>query len=199
MRATAGLVDPDIEQQRQRGHDHGQRRQPLDRPHQIILADKLNVNPASTATLAINGDISESAPGNFSLTFSGPGQLILAGNNTYTGGTIVTNGTLVLNTDSALLDGSNLTSRTTSSRSSVPLACCRWRRRPARRAGWPQFPSRGPWPCWRPGRCWRDSPLGENVTPRAKDWQINNCRIVPLHRKRRYFRRPTATLLSRRS
>lgn len=52
-------------------------------------------------TLAINGDVS----GAGSLTADGVGTVILAGNNTYAGGTTVKNGTLIMNSPTALGTG----------------------------------------------------------------------------------------------
>ena len=43
------------------------------------------------------------------LTMSGTGMLILSGSNTYTGGTVVNAGTLIVNTSTALPDGTRLT------------------------------------------------------------------------------------------
>ena len=72
-----------------------------------ILADGLVVAPSSGATLAIDGNISQTAAS--ALTLSGSGTLILSGSNSYTGGTDVAAGTLILTSDTALPGGTSLT------------------------------------------------------------------------------------------
>jgi autotransporter-associated beta strand protein len=64
----------------------------------IVLAGNLNVAPSAGSTLQLSGDITESVIGS-SLTLDDAGTLILSGSNGYTGGTVVSAGTLaVLNT-----------------------------------------------------------------------------------------------------
>ncbi len=68
----------------------------------IILADPLTASvTTATGSLAINGAISETG-GARTLTKSGAGVLSLGAANMYTGGTILSNGTLILNHVSAL-------------------------------------------------------------------------------------------------
>jgi fibronectin-binding autotransporter adhesin len=74
----------------------------------LLLAGSLDIAPASGSQLTISGNIQELSPGT-SLTLSDNGTLILGGNNGYTGGTNVVAGTLVLDTSTALADGSSLT------------------------------------------------------------------------------------------
>ena len=60
----------------------------------VALNDTGGFEVSGPGTLTISGNISEANPGK-SLTESGAGTLILAGSNTYTGGTTVAGGTLV--------------------------------------------------------------------------------------------------------
>ncbi len=64
----------------------------------VILADNLVVDHSGSGTFTIGRNIDQTG-GVYSLTKTGSGRLILAStNNTYTGGTIVSNGTLYVNT-----------------------------------------------------------------------------------------------------
>ena len=56
---------------------------------------------AAGSSLTLSGGIGENSPG-MSLTEDGGGLLILSGTNTYTGGTTVDAGTLVLASNTAL-------------------------------------------------------------------------------------------------
>jgi autotransporter-associated beta strand protein len=69
----------------------------------IALAGNLNVAPSAGSTLALSGDITESVVGS-SLTLDDAGTLILSGSNSYTGGTVVSAGTLALLNTGALPD-----------------------------------------------------------------------------------------------
>ena len=62
----------------------------------LILAGSGDIAPASGTQLTISGDISETG-GSQSLTLSDAGTLILSGSNSYSGGTVVTAGTLIVN------------------------------------------------------------------------------------------------------
>jgi len=73
----------------------------------MTMASNLIVTPSSGATLNISGNISQT--GTSSLTLLGPGMLILSGSNTYSGGTNVDAGTLVVTSGTALPDGTSLT------------------------------------------------------------------------------------------
>ena len=75
----------------------------------LILAGSLSVVPSAGTTLAISGNISEEYFGSGALLLDGPGTLVLSGTNSYSAGTTVTAGTLIVQSPSALLDGSNLT------------------------------------------------------------------------------------------
>ena len=74
------------------------------------MASDLLVAPSGSSTLTLDGDISENIVGT-SLTLSGDGTatLMLSGTNTYTGGTLVAAGTLVVMDSAALADGTSLT------------------------------------------------------------------------------------------
>ncbi len=74
----------------------------------VVLGDNLNVTAAGGTGLTITGPISEIG-GSRSLTLSGGGSLILSGTNTYTGSTIVSAGTLLINSANALAGGGSLT------------------------------------------------------------------------------------------
>ncbi|MGO9115610.1 MAG: autotransporter-associated beta strand repeat-containing protein [Thermoguttaceae bacterium] len=67
----------------------------------VILGASLNVSAASGATLTINGPVSETG-GSQSLSLSGGGTLVLAGSNTYSGGTTIGSGLLQAGNNSAL-------------------------------------------------------------------------------------------------
>jgi autotransporter-associated beta strand protein len=74
-----------------------------------ILADNLLVSGSGTLEFSASSSITETN-GKRSLTINGAGvTLILSGSDTYSGGTVVTAGTLVLESDSALADGTSLT------------------------------------------------------------------------------------------
>jgi autotransporter-associated beta strand protein len=76
----------------------------------ILLAGNLNVNAASGAALTLGGNVTDGGAGyGLALTGNGSGELILSGSNTYTGGTVVDDGTLLLANPKALLAGSSLT------------------------------------------------------------------------------------------
>jgi autotransporter-associated beta strand protein len=68
-------------------------------------------NDGNTLALAGSGNttISAALSGGGGLTMLGPGGLILSGADTYSGGTNVEAGTLIVQSGAALLDGSNLT------------------------------------------------------------------------------------------
>ena len=70
----------------------------------ITLSSNTDVSPIAGTLLDLAGNIS----GSGALTLDGPGELILTGTNSYSGGTIVDSGTLIVNTSTALLDGSSL-------------------------------------------------------------------------------------------
>ena len=72
-----------------------------------ILADNLWITPSAGTTLEISGNVSQSSAAE-SLTLSGPGRLVLSGSDTYTGGTIVSAGTLEIENPEALAPGTSL-------------------------------------------------------------------------------------------
>jgi fibronectin-binding autotransporter adhesin len=74
----------------------------------LILAGSADIAPAAGSRLTISGNISETN-GSQSLTLSDAGTLEISGSNGYTGGTNVLAGTLVIDTSTALADGSSLT------------------------------------------------------------------------------------------
>ena len=74
----------------------------------VALADSLDVSVSADSTLTLSGGISENSPG-MSLTLDGGGVLILSGTDTYSGGTTVDAGTLILTSNSAIADGTSLT------------------------------------------------------------------------------------------
>ena len=74
----------------------------------VILASSLVVSPATGSSLAVSGNISESPTGQ-SLTLDGPGELILSGSDSYTGGTVVEAGDLIAKSSTALKPGTSLT------------------------------------------------------------------------------------------
>ena len=71
----------------------------------ITLESDLVVSTSAGTQLTFSGNVS----GSNSLTKSGPGELILSGTGSWTGGTFVDEGTVVLTTVTALQDGSSLT------------------------------------------------------------------------------------------
>ncbi len=73
----------------------------------ISLDSNLNVKSAAGGILIIAGNIASG--GSNSLTFTGLGELILSGSNSYGGGTIVESGTVVAMNCAAIADGTNLT------------------------------------------------------------------------------------------
>jgi autotransporter-associated beta strand protein len=68
----------------------------------------LNVTISASAALAISGPISQSG-GSQALNFGGGGTLVLSGSNTFSGGTFVTGGRLIVAAPYSLLNGANLT------------------------------------------------------------------------------------------
>jgi autotransporter-associated beta strand protein len=75
----------------------------------VVLADNLVVTGSGTLEFGGSSTITETG-GSRSLTMDGAGgTLILSGSDNYTGGTIVSAGTLVLNSIGAIADGTNLT------------------------------------------------------------------------------------------
>ena len=75
----------------------------------VILAGALSIDPTAGTTLNISGNISEQSPGIGSLSVNGPGTLILGGSDTYSNGTSVNAGTLIITSSNALPSGSSLT------------------------------------------------------------------------------------------
>ena len=73
----------------------------------LVLAASADVGPAAGTRLAISGNISESSPG-MALSLDGPGTLVLTGTNSYSGGTYVNEGTLVIDNGQAIQDGTGL-------------------------------------------------------------------------------------------
>jgi autotransporter-associated beta strand protein len=75
-----------------------------------ISGGNLDIAASGSSVLAISGNISDDG-GQRSLTLSGDGtgQLVLSGSNTYSGGTFVDAGTLILDSAASLADGSSLT------------------------------------------------------------------------------------------
>jgi fibronectin-binding autotransporter adhesin len=59
-------------------------------------------------TILVTGNISDGATVGLPVTLTGPGTLILAGSDTYSGGTFVNGGTLIVESPTSLLDGSSL-------------------------------------------------------------------------------------------
>jgi len=68
----------------------------------VTLTHAGTVDALSGTSLALGGTVS----GSGTLHAAGPGELILGGNNTYTGGTIIDTGTLVIGSDANLGDAS---------------------------------------------------------------------------------------------
>jgi autotransporter-associated beta strand protein/uncharacterized repeat protein (TIGR03803 family) len=73
----------------------------------IILASNLNVTATAGSVLTIAEGVSESG-GSYSVSFSGGGELILSGGDTYTGGTSVLAGTMIVDSSNSLLSGTSL-------------------------------------------------------------------------------------------
>ena len=67
----------------------------------VVLGSNLNMSAASGTKLTINGQVSETG-GSHSLTVSGGGLFVLAGTNSYSGGTTVSGGMLQASTTAAL-------------------------------------------------------------------------------------------------
>ena len=59
----------------------------------VVLGSNLTVTATTGSELTVSGPISQGSPGK-SVTFSGGGELILSGSDSYTGGTTVSGGTL---------------------------------------------------------------------------------------------------------
>ncbi len=74
----------------------------------LLNSDAWITTSGSSDSLSIAGNISNGTAAH-GIVMDGPGTLILAGSNTYTGGTTVDAGTLVMASDSALPDGTSLT------------------------------------------------------------------------------------------
>ncbi len=74
----------------------------------VVLNEALSIAPAAGTRLDISGNISEANPGVGRLSLDGPGTLLLSGTNSYTGGTSVNAGTLIVNTNTALANNTNL-------------------------------------------------------------------------------------------
>ena len=75
----------------------------------ISLAGDSSVYVDPNVTLTIGLTIGDPQTGATALTKTGGGTLVLSGSNDYTGGTIVAAGRLILDSDTALPDGSSLT------------------------------------------------------------------------------------------
>ncbi len=73
-----------------------------------LNSDALVTTTASSDSLTIAGDIGDGAAAH-GIEKEGPGTLVLSGSNTYTGGTTVDEGTLVVDFRAAIADGSDLT------------------------------------------------------------------------------------------
>ena len=107
-------LHPQSQRRRHRQHaDPGQRRQHGDGERHggsqtiavpVTLLDNVSVSAASAASLTVSGAIGDGGAGK-SLTLSGAGTLILAGADTYSGGTTLSSGQLNLNNASALGTG----------------------------------------------------------------------------------------------
>ena len=73
----------------------------------LVLASNLRVSTEGTSDLEISGDVSGSGYG---ITKAGDGTLLLSGtDNSYTGGTYVDAGTLIVNNNGAVSEGTSLT------------------------------------------------------------------------------------------
>jgi autotransporter-associated beta strand protein len=79
-------------------------------PVTLTVNETANTSFAGTIRDAItdNYDYGSNVPGPLSLVKTGSATLTLSGTGTYTGGTSVTEGTLVVANSKAILDGSNL-------------------------------------------------------------------------------------------
>ena len=74
----------------------------------LILQDDLAVRTGTGTTLTISSQINEITGNHKSLLKTGPGELILSGTGNYTGGTVVSGGTLLITNRAALPDGQSL-------------------------------------------------------------------------------------------
>jgi autotransporter-associated beta strand protein len=74
----------------------------------VMLGDNVKVAAAGGTSLTISDPISESG-GSHAVTLSGSGSLVLSGSNSYTGGTTVDGGTLILTNPSAIAANTSLT------------------------------------------------------------------------------------------
>ncbi len=74
----------------------------------VVLADNLQVTGSNSGWTLSFGSAG-SITGGYGLTMDGSGALILSGQNTYSGGTLVEAGTLCVTNPNALLSGSSLT------------------------------------------------------------------------------------------
>ena len=63
----------------------------------LVMAGNLSIDPPAGTTLTISGNISQASPG-MALSLDGPGTLVLSGTNSYSGGTAVNAGTLIVST-----------------------------------------------------------------------------------------------------
>jgi len=74
----------------------------------IVLANSLVVSGSGTLASGISSSITDSG-GGYSLTMDGGGTLVLSGSNSYSGGTDIDAGTLIVTNSSAFPPGTNLT------------------------------------------------------------------------------------------
>lgn len=74
-----------------------------------VSASRTFIISASIDIAPLDPDFPSYIPGPWSLSKIGEGTLILSGSNTYTGGTYVDNGTLIITSANALPDGGSLT------------------------------------------------------------------------------------------
>ena len=73
----------------------------------VTLASNLTVSATTASRLTISGKIGQSG-GAWSLTLSGGGELVLSGTDSYTGGTLVEAGTLIVTKPAAMPFGTSL-------------------------------------------------------------------------------------------
>jgi autotransporter-associated beta strand protein len=73
------------------------------------LPSILTLSPTVSSTTFSGSILGGGTLGAIELVINGQGTQVLSGTNTYTGGTVVTNGELILESASAVLDGSSLT------------------------------------------------------------------------------------------
>ena len=74
----------------------------------VVLENNVNVAVAGGTSLTISGGIGQSG-GSQGLTLSGGGTMILSGTDNYSGGTVVSAGTLIVTAPAALPSGGSLT------------------------------------------------------------------------------------------